>query len=630
MRAPILFAATALLTAETNPVYDVGPPERVTVTMRDGVKLSTVVFRPMRAGRAAEGRFPVILNRTPYGTTRFESGAPYFVSRGYVMVGQNVRGRHGSEGPWRGQIDDPNDGHDTAAWIGKQPWYLPESEGGGIGTIGTSYEGATQHSLALGRAPNLKAMIPVDSMSNYGKFGVRHNGAFELRFFNWIFSLGNSPSPVSGPKPPGHYPSDDPNTRDLLAGLADKVPEYVRALPLRPGTTPLRLAPEYEKWLVDAMSHGDYDDYWKNSGASVVDHIPEYKDIPVLHVTGWYDTWTWQVANMNFVELTRAKKSPQRLLIGPWVHGGQTAHAHGEADFGKAAGLDFDAVRVRWFEHHLRGVKNGVESEAPVKIFVMGPGQSRKTPDGKVMVGGRWRDEREWPLARAVSTPYYIHADGTLSAAKPTPANSSTTYTFDPRDPVPTVGGSLSSEGQLARRGAMDQRCRPELWACKGSSMRLSQRKDVLSFRTEPLGADTEVTGPVIVKLWVASTAVDTDFTAKLVDVYPPSPDFPDGVELNVSDSILRARYRKSLAKAEMLKPGELAEVTVEMYPTSLVFGKGHRIRVDISSSNFPRFDINPNTGEPLNANRRWAIADNTVFHDSARPSHILLPLVKR
>ena len=627
MRAAMLFAAT-LLAAESTPTYEVGAPERVMVEMRDGARLATILIRPVRAGQPVAGRLPVILNRTPYGTTRLERTASYFVSRGYVVVGQNVRGRYGSEGNWRCQVDDPQDGYDTAAWIGRQAWYLPESEGGGIGTIGTSYEGATQHALALGGAPNLKTMIPVDSMSNYGKFGVRHNGAFELRFFNWIFSLGNSPSPTPEPKPPGHYPTGDPNTRDLLAGLAARVPEYVRALPLRPGTTPLRLAPDYERWLIEAMSHGDYDDYWKNSGASVVDHLSEYKDLPILHVTGWYDTWTAQVANMNFVELSRAKKSSQRLLIGPWVHGGQTGHTHGEADFGKDAGLDFDAVRLRWFEHHLRGVKNGVESDPAVRIFVMGPGQSRKTPEGLVMVGGRWRDEREWPLARAVSTPYYLHSDGTLHPGAPKAGNQSTTYTFDPRDPVPTIGGSLSSEGLLAPRGAMDQRCRPSLWACRGSSMRLSQRTDVLSFRTEPLASDTEVTGPLLVKLWIASSAVDTDFTAKLIDVYPPSSDFPDGVELNVSDSILRARYRKSLAQAEMLKPGEMAAITIEMYPTSLVFGKGHRIRLDISSSNFPRFDVNPNTGEPLNANRRWTIAENTVFHDSLRPSHIVLPVV--
>ncbi len=625
-----LLLVLAAAAAQSRVEFDSGPPEKALVPMRDGVTLTTLVYRPMRGGQPAPGRFPVILERTPYGAEGIETWAGYFVRRGYVAIGQNVRGRYGSGGKWRAQMDDPNDGHDCARWIGAQPWFLPENQAGGIGTVGTSYGGATQHAIALGRAPHLKAMIPVDAMSNYGRFGVRHNGAFELRFFNWIFSLGNNPSRTRAADFGGYYPVDDPAAVALLRTLPDRVPEYVRALPLRKGTTPLRLVPDYEDWLIEAMSHGDYDDYWKNSGASVVDHLSEYKDIPVLHVTGWYDTWTAQVANMNFVELGRTKKSPQRLLIGPWVHGGQTAHSHGEAEFGEEAGLDFNAVRLRWFDHHLKGMNTGVAGDNPVRIFVMGPGQSRKTSDGKLLVGGRWRDEREWPVARAAATPYYVHRDGTLSTTKPAAAKSSTTYTFDPRDPVPTVGGPLSSEGLLAPRGAMDQRCRPDLWPCKGGSFRHSQRKDVLVFQTPPLDRDTEVTGRLIVKLWASSNAVDTDFTAKLVDVYPPSPDYPEGVELNVGDSIVRGRYRKSLARAEMLRPGEPAEFTIEMYPTSLVFGKGHRIRLDLSSSNFPRFDVNPNTGEPLNANRRQAVAENTVHHDAARPTHIVLPLIPR
>jgi len=608
--------------------YTIGELERRTVPARDGVHLTTVIYRPLVNGAPAPGRFPVIVARTPYGADGIDVWARYFVPRGYVAVGQNVRGRYGSGGRWRPNSDDGADGADLTRWIGQQPWYLPEDQGGGIGTVGTSYEGSTQHAMAIAGAPNLKTMIPVDAMSNYGRYGIRHNGAFELRFLNWIFCLGNNPSRNRVGDFPGYYPVEDPGVLKILRGLPERVPEFVRMLPLRAGTTPLKLVPDYEKWLIEAMSHGDYDRYWKDMGASVVDHLTEFKDIPVLHVTGWYDTWTTQAANLNFVELSRTKKSPQRLLVGPWVHGGQTASVHGEADFGSDAALDFNAVRLRWFEHHLRGVRNGVESDPPVRLFVMGPGQSRKTTDGRVMVGGRWRNENEWPLKRAVPTAYYAHAGGVLSPAAPPTTAEPLRYLFDPKNPVPTVGGSLSSEGMLAPRGAMDQRCRPDLWACNGSSMRLSQRNDVLVFQTAPLDRDTEVTGRLIVKLWASSNAPDTDFTAKLADVYPPSPDFPEGVELNVSDSIVRARYRHSLERAEMMRPGQPYEFTIEMYPSSLVFGKGHRIRLDISSSNFPRFDINPNTGEPLNNNRRWAVAENTVYLDRSRPTRILLPLV--
>ncbi len=276
--------------------------------------------------------------------------------------------------------------------------------------------------------------------------------------------------------------------------------------------------------------------------------------------------------------------------------------------------------------------ENGVDGDTPVRIFVMGAGDAHKTARGGVFVGGRWRDEREWPLARTRVTPYYLHRDGTLSPEPPrrTTADSGagpTRYTFDPRNPVPTIGGNVSSEGTLMLRGAQDQRCRGDIWLC-GDTLPLSARPDVVVFQTPPLGQDLEVTGRLIMKLWAASSATDTDFTAKLIDVYPPSADFPAGIDLNVADSIVRARYRESLEKAKPLEPGEPCEFTIEMYPTSLVFRRGHRIRLDVSSSNFPRFDVNPNTGEPLNTNRRWAIAENAVYHDAAHPSRILLPVI--
>jgi putative CocE/NonD family hydrolase len=256
----------------------------------------------------------------------------------------------------------------------------------------------------------------------------------------------------------------------------------------------------------------------------------------------------------------------------------------------------------------------------------MGGGDGHKTPEGRLFVGGAWRDEREWPLARAIDTPYYLHADGTLSSEEPS-ASAPTRYSFDPRNPVPTLGGNVSSEGSLMPRGAQDQRCHPEHWLCK-DSLPLSARQDVVVFQTPALERAMEVTGRLVVKLWASSDAPDTDFTAKLIDVYPPSPDFPAGVDLNIGDSIVRARYRESLKTAKMLETDRPVEFTIEMYPTSLVFRPGHRIRLDISSSNFPRFDVNPNTGEPLNQNRRWRVADNAVYHDAQHPSRIILPIV--
>jgi putative CocE/NonD family hydrolase len=283
-------------------------------------------------------------------------------------------------------------------------------------------------------------------------------------------------------------------------------------------------------------------------------------------------------------------------------------------------------VRLRWFERWLKGVENGVERDAPVRLFVMGSGEPHKTREGRLFVGGVWRDEQEWPLSRAVPTDYFLHADSTLSTGLPGEA-SPTRYDFDPKRPVPTIGGNVSSEGVLMLRGGQDQRCTADNWLCS-DTLPLSARPDVVVFQTPPLEKDTEVTGRLVVKLWASSDGPDTDFTAKLVDVYPPSADYPAGVDLNVGDSIIRARYRESFKTAKALEPGKPYEFTIEMYPTSLVFRRGHRIRVDISSSNFPRFDVNPNTGEPLNEQRRSRVAVNSIYHDAQHPSRIVLPVI--
>jgi putative CocE/NonD family hydrolase len=420
--------------------------------------------------------------------------------------------------------------------------------------------------------------------------------------------------------------AEDPAAAAALVEMSAHVRDYVRGLPLRPGTTPLKFAPDYEAWLVEAMSHGDYDDYWKNAGSSVLDHLAEYKDVPEYHTTGWYDSWGAQVANLNYVELRKAKHSLQKLIVGPWIHSSENLDFAGQAQFTKDAALDLRAFHLRWFDHWLKGIDNGVDREPPVRIYVMGGGDAHKTAEGRIFVGGRWREEQEWPLARTQATPYYLHSGGVLSPEKPLAA-APIRYLFDPRNPVPTLGGNISSQGTLMFQGAADQRCNPDFWLC-ADSRPLSARNDVLVFQTPLLARDTEVTGRLIVKLWAASNALDTDFTAKLIDVYPPSKDFPGGMDLNIADSIVRARYRNGLGKAELLKPGQPYEFTIETYPTSLVFARGHRIRLDISSSNFPRFDVNPNTGEPLNNNRRWQTAENTIYLDAQHPSHIVLPVI--
>ncbi|MBI1984231.1 MAG: CocE/NonD family hydrolase, partial [Acidobacteria bacterium] len=242
--------------------YEIVVSKNVMVTMRDGVRLATDVYRPALNGQPAPGKFPAILERTPYNKDGIAGWARYFVPRGYVAVGQDVRGRFASEGRWRPHRDDVNDGYDTAKWIGAQAW-----SDGSFGTVGTSYPGGTQHALAISNPPYLKTMIPVDAMSNYGRFGIRHNGAFELRWMNWIFNIG---------APNGSQEAHEPAVRQAVLELGVNVRVCAKGMPLRRGTTPLRLVPDYEAWLIEAMSHGDYADFWKNMGASVVDHLSVY------------------------------------------------------------------------------------------------------------------------------------------------------------------------------------------------------------------------------------------------------------------------------------------------------------------------------------------------------------------
>jgi putative CocE/NonD family hydrolase len=589
----------------------------VMVPMRDGIRLATDIYVPAGPGAT----FPAILTRTPYNKTLgADQVAAMFVPYGYAVVMQDVRGRYGSEGHWFPIRDDPNDGYDTAKWIGSQRW-----SNQAIGTIGTSYSGATQHALAIAGAPYVKAMIPRNAMSDFGVYGVRHHGAFELRWMNWVMTLGNA-SDTPNALPAATRAATDPANAMALVEMGEHVQDFALKLPLRPGETPLKFAPDYESWLVEAMGHGAYDGFWKDSGSSVVDHLAEYKDVPVYHVTGWYDSWGTQVANINYVLLSKVKKSLQRLIVGPWIHSNERLSYAGFAQFTPDASLDLGSFQRRWFDHWLKGVDNGVDREPPVRIYVMGGGDAHKTPEGRIFVGGHWREEHEWPLARARYTPFFLHAGGTLSTGAPS-SEPPRTFVFDPRHPVPTLGGNVSSQGKLMFQGAADQRDRTDFWLTH-DTLPLSARKDILVYESPPLAQDTEVTGPLVAKLWASSSARDTDFTAKLVDVYPPSADFPDGIDLNIADGIVRARYRNNLDHEEFIEPGRPYEFTIGMYPTSLVFRKGHRIRVDVSSSNFPRFDVNPNTAEPLNDNHRWQSANNTIYTDADHPSEIILPII--
>jgi uncharacterized protein len=611
-----------LLSVEVEVLKDVMMP------MRDGVRLAADVYLPKLSDGSEPRDLPALLTRSPYSkdaaratVTDPQMARPsmadfgnYFASHGYAVVIQDVRGRYKSEGTWRMLTDDANDGVDTCAWIGKQTW-----SNGKVGMFGTSYPGGLQHIVALAGAPELATVIPVDAVSNMGRHGMRYGGAFELRFWNWVMTGGNDVT----------WRGLDSPARAELAEMSRNRRDYLLNLPLRKGTTPLKHAPEYEQWLVEAMEHGADDEFW--SQINILQAPERYQDMPVYLVGGWYDSWGINTT-CNFVALTKALKGPVYLIMGPWIHGMQGSYAHGQVSFGPDAAIaDQLAWRREWFDRWLKGTDNAVGKSAPfaapVRLFVMGTGDGRKGADGRLNHGGYWANEQEWPLARTRYTNYYLHADGSLSAQAPDADESSTSFDFDPRDPVPSIGGNVSSADGILLQGAWDQRGGEHIWNWTQPIL-LSARRDVLVFQTEPLAEDTTIAGEIEVKLWAASSAVDTDFTAKLIDVYPSSEDYPGGFDLNLEDGIVRCRYRESRTEEKLMQPGEVYELTVQLYPTANVFKKGHRIRVDISSSNFPRFDVNPNTGEPLNRHRRFVIATNAVFHDRARPSHIVLPLV--
>jgi putative CocE/NonD family hydrolase len=608
--------------------------------MRDGVRLATDAYHCPAAGPGRAS--PVILIRTPYDKNLAAEGV--YARGGYVVVVQDTRGRFSSEGVWEMLTCDGPDGQDTLAWLAEQDW----CDGSRVGMMGTSYVGGTQIAAAMapGGSPNLKAVIPVDAMANMGYESMRNGGAFELRFWNWIMGAKKTMG-----APWGSAAARDPAVAPALQGMARDRLDYLAQLPLRPGTTPLKHAPEYERWLVEAMATGGNAPFF--SANAVHDRPRDYgAGVATYLVGGWYDSWCGNTLR-NYVALREQLTAPLSLIMGPWIHGQNAHHQHGQVDFGPAAAIaDPVAWRTAWFDAALKGdaavVGQKEPFRAPVRLFVMGGGNGRRTAAGQLLHGGAWRDEPAWPLARAVATPFYLRAGGGLSrspeqaAAAPSDhkiRGASTSFQYDPTDPVPNIGGCNSSNIGLMVQGAWDQCSGPHLKAAIASesdltprvfdapaALPLSARRDVLVFQTEPLEAPLEVVGPVVATLYAESDCLDTDFTAKLVDVYPPSADFPGGFDLNVCDGIVRARFRGGPnAPEELLAPGTVYAFEISLYATANLFQVGHRLRLDISSSNFPRFDANPNTGEPLNGHRTTRVAKNTVHHSGVYASRVNL-----
>jgi uncharacterized protein len=574
-----LSSGSDCVAAET---YSVVFERNVKVVMRDGVVLRADIYRPQ-----AEGKFPVLLQRTPYDRRNFEFGLKG-AQRGFVVIIQDVRGRYASEGEFYTFVNEPNDGYDTVEWAAALPY-----SNGKVGMFGGSYVGATQMLAAIAHPPHLAGICPVVTSSNYHDSWTYQGGAFE-QWFNESWSSGLAQDTLNRKVAKG---------TNAVNGMW-KTP--LSSYPLFPvnesdGNSAAALAPYFLDWL----AHPNYDAYWKK--ISIEEHFGDIQ-VPALHIPAWYDIFLGGSLK-NYVGIrdhggSETARKGQHLLVAIGGHSG-AGRKVGDVDFGSDAELHEDEVTLEWYQFLFKGAQNQFSGK-PVKIFVMGANQ--------------WRDEEDWPLARAKETKYFLHSggkanslrgNGTLTAAAPA-KEAEDLYLYDPAKPVPTVGGPLCCDGQHWPPGPRDQRG-------------VEARDDVLVYSSAPIAADTEVTGSVSLELWVKSSAADTDFTAKLVDVAP------DGFAQNLTEGILRARFRDSWETPSLLTPGQPYKLKIDLWATSNVFRKGHVVRLEVSSSNFPRFDRNLNLGTVTYGSSETSgiTATNSVLHDADHPSALTLPIVK-
>ena len=534
--------------------------------MRDGVRLAANVFLPPDHSRAASSlHIPAILERTPYGkgpgiTPNYQS----FVDRGYAVVVEDVRGRYDSEGIFRPLEQETADGDDTLNWIARQSW-----SDGKIGMIGGSYRGIVQWKAALANNPHLKAIFPVVAGDDeYRDRFYSPGGAMKLGHrLEWM---------AENQRAPGYRPD---------------FAKYTLHLPLR--TADIAATGWISDMFQKAIAHPSFDSFWR--AISTREQISKVR-IPVFSVGGWYDNYV--ESDLDAYAALRKTSNLNRIVVGPWPH--NMSIPFDGVDFGPDSGQPIRQFQLDWFDQWLMGKDTPVVSRPPVKIFLMG--------------ANKWLETREWPPEQARPQKLYLESDGRantlagdgLLSDRLASRSAEDHYVFAPYDPVPTRGGALCCNPKVFPWGPMDQRP-------------AEQRQDVLVYTTAPLKQDLEVAGPVEAVLYVATTAKDTDFTAKLVDV------FPDGYARNLTDGILRLRYRNSLDRPELAKAGDVYRIAVDAGVTGNVFLKGHRIRVEISSSNFPRFDRNPNTGSTVADDTHLLKAGQTVYHDREHPSHIVL-----
>ncbi len=581
----VLGAVIWLASCAAHPVprsFKVLIQQNAPVKMRDGVTLRADIYRP-----DAAGKFPVLLERTPYNKAAEVETAYKDAAHGYVVIIQDCRGRYASEGEWYPFKHESQDGYDTVEWAAA----LPYSDGK-VGMFGGSYVGATQMLAAISHPPHLAGIFPTVTASNYHRNWTYQGGAFTQWFDeSWTSGLAQ-------------------NTLDRQVASDTNAMQYAKIVPLdryslfpAPATLGTAGLAAVAPYFLDWIHHPTYDAYWQQWSIEA-----DYSRIrvPAFHTGGWYDLFLDGTLR-NYMGIrdhggTGAARDGERLLIIVGGHAGLGPKV-GDVDFGAGSVVDMNALMIRWYDSLLKGIHNGMAHAKPVRYFVMGKGV--------------WAEADSWPPAGEHPTNFYLHSNGqantshgngTLSTTKPANEGQDS-FVYDPANPVPTLGGRLCCDSLHLEPGARDQRSN-------------ETRSDVLVYSTPAFSQDFTITGPVRLVLYASSSAVDTDFTAKLVDVSP------DGFARNLTGGIIRARYRNSMQTPEFMKPGQIYKFDIDLWATGNDFLAGHRLRLEISSSNFPRFDRNLNTRDSPETGAHWVKATNIVYHDALHPSALILPVM--
>ena len=606
---------------EEQQTSDVIVARDVMVPMRDGVRLATDLYFPGKVARERTGTFPAVLDRTPYNKRGGGDTASFFARHGYMSVVQDCRGRYGSEGVFFPFIDDPEDGYDTIQWIADHP-----SCNRKVGMYGCSYDAWVQFHAATRNPPALATMIPFEGPINAYHYSMREGGALHLGLLNWAVRMSTTSQEARA------NPAIAEAIRPMSADGRNFL-EWASRIPWRRGQTPLAMVPQYEDVVFQLyFENNDYSEFWRQPGLAMDEYFDSFPDMPILWMVGWYD-WYPRTIIDGFQKMVKMNRKHQHLLVGPWTHG-NCKPTCGDVHFGPEGGLhfhqDFLQLYLEWFNRWLKEDDDGRRGQRRADVPEWAAVTAAATGMDSCKHGGKWFSVGGWPPEGSRETPYYIHKDGTLSAEAPSAENASTTYTYDPRDTVSSNGRCIipygpMKEGWFKGMGPRDQ---IEIETLPGHGipgMPIASRPDVLVFQSAPLNADVSIAGNIRGILWISSDAPDTDFLLKLLDVHPPSLDYPNGYALPVSEGILRVRYRDSWEHPTPMKPGTVYRIEIDMQPSANLFRAGHRIRLDICSSNFPNYDINRNTGDP--DDRSWRIAQNTVYHEAGRASYVQLPV---